>query len=268
MSIDTVAQNNNKINNNYGFIITRHVNSEKTNRYWNECVRCIRRFYPYKKIVIIDDNSDQSLVKEDLPYKNIEIIQSEFPGRGELLPYYYFYKRRFFENAVIIHESIFFHKRVNFEKIIGVPILPLWHFQADKENIQNTNRIVHSLKNYYDLEKKINLGDDIVLGMNRKKWIGCFGVQSFISYRFLNYLQNYYHIFNMLNVVHCRADRCCLERIMGVIFCQHFKQLIHLKSMFGNITQYMSWGYTFDEYEQQLKNKKVIKPVVKVWTGR
>jgi hypothetical protein len=37
----------------YGFIITRHVNSEKTNKYWNNCVMCIRMFYPYKKIVII-----------------------------------------------------------------------------------------------------------------------------------------------------------------------------------------------------------------------
>ena len=39
----------------YGFIITRHVNSEKTNKYWNKCVKCIRTFYPLKKIIIIDD---------------------------------------------------------------------------------------------------------------------------------------------------------------------------------------------------------------------
>ena len=134
----------------YGFIITRHVNSEKTNKYWNECLRCIRRFYPFKKIVIIDDNSNQSLVKADFPYKNVEVIQSEYPGRGELLPYYYFYKRHFFENAVIIHDSVFFHKRINFEKLVGTPVLPLWHFEADKENIHNTNRIIHSIKNKYD----------------------------------------------------------------------------------------------------------------------
>ena len=27
---------------NYGFIITRHVNSEKTNKYWNQTVKLIR----------------------------------------------------------------------------------------------------------------------------------------------------------------------------------------------------------------------------------
>jgi len=261
-------QNNNKFIQNYGFIITRHVNSEKTNRYWNECVRCIRRFYPYKKIVIIDDNSDQNLIKEEYPYKNIEVIQSEYPGRGELLPYYYFYKRRFFDNAIIIHDSVFFHKRVNFEKLIGTPVLPLWHFQGDKENVHNTNRIISSMKNNYEIGKKINMSDDLIFGINQKKWIGCFGVQSFINYRFLTYLQNNYNLFNMLNYVHCRADRCCLERIMGSIFCQHFKQLTNIKSIFGNITQYMSWGYTFDEYQKHLSNRKVIRPVVKVWTGR
>jgi len=257
-----------KKNSSYGFIITRHVNSEKTNKYWNEAVRCIRRFYPYKKIVVIDDNSNQDLVKEEYPYKNVEIIQSEFPGRGELLPYYYFYKRHFFENAVIIHDSVFFHKRINFEKLMGTPVIPLWHFQPDKENIHNTNRIIHSMKNNYQIEKKINMSEDMILGMNKKKWMGCFGVQSFINHRFLAYLQNYYNLFNMLNQVHCRADRCCLERIMGTLFCHHFKQLLYLKSIFGNITQYMNWGYTFEEYEEHLKDKKVIRPVVKVWTGR
>ena len=28
----------------YGFIITRHVNSDKTNKYWNQCVKLIRTF--------------------------------------------------------------------------------------------------------------------------------------------------------------------------------------------------------------------------------
>ena len=68
--------------NSFGFIITRHVNSEATNKYWNQSVKLLRTYYPYKKIVIIDDNSNQDLVKADFDYKNVEIIQSEFPGRG------------------------------------------------------------------------------------------------------------------------------------------------------------------------------------------
>ena len=76
----------------YGFIITRHINSEKTNKYWNQCVKLIRTFYPFKQIIVIDDNSDQIFVRADHPYKNLTIIQSEYPGRGELLPYIYYLK--------------------------------------------------------------------------------------------------------------------------------------------------------------------------------
>ena len=51
---------------NYGFIITRHVNSEKTNQYWNQCVKLIRTFYPLKQIIIIDDNSNQQFIKSNI----------------------------------------------------------------------------------------------------------------------------------------------------------------------------------------------------------
>jgi len=126
-------------NNSYGFIITRHVNSEKTNNYWNRCIKLIITFYPHKKIVIIDDNSNQDFVKTEFEYKNVIYEKSEYPGRGELLPYIYFLKNHYFDNAIIIHDSVFFHKRVEFEKLInmGVEVLPLWHFDADKENYLN-----------------------------------------------------------------------------------------------------------------------------------
>jgi len=117
--------------NSFGFIITRHVNSQNTNKYWNHSVKLLRTLYPNIKIVIIDDNSNKSFIKADFNYNNIEIIQSEFPGRGELLPYYYFIKHKFFENAIIIHDSVFIHKRINFNKLNGTKVLPLWYFNSD-----------------------------------------------------------------------------------------------------------------------------------------
>jgi len=137
--------------NDFGFIITRCVNSEKTNRYWNHSVKILRFFYPTKKIVIIDDNSDTNFLKADFDYSNVEIIQSEFPGRGELLPYYYFIKNKFFENAVIIHDSVFFHKRINFEVLNGTNVLPLWYFDGDNENESNTIKLIENLKNKIQL---------------------------------------------------------------------------------------------------------------------
>jgi len=251
----------------YGFIITRHVNSEKTNKYWNKCVRCIRSFYPLRKIIIIDDNSNYNFIKADLEYKNVEIIQSEFLGRGELLPYYYLFKSYFFENAVIIHDSIFFHKRINFEKLIGIKVLPLWHFTSDKENVNNTLFISDKLRNKIEIQQKLVFNNNI-LGLNHQKWYGCFGVQSFINYNFLKYIEKKYNLFNLLNVVKNRKDRCCLERIFGAIFCTEENNLLKQKSLLGNILNTVNWKYSFDNYENDIKQKKISKAIVKVFTGR
>ena len=257
---------NNNQNHNYGFIITRHVNNEKTNKYWNHSVRCIRRFYPYRKIIIIDDNSNQQFVKAEFEYKNIQIIQSEFPSRGELLPYYYFYKYKFFKNAVILQDSVFFNKRINFEKL-NTFVLPFWHFDYN-ENIDNTLQLIKVLNNTNLIQEK--LSEDPVQVFSFRKtdvWYGCFGVQCYINYQFLSSLQNKYQLFNLLKVIKNRTDRCCLERIMGAIFYIENTKLYKKPSFFGNIWKYCKWGITFDEY---MKNWRIYHnlPLVKVWTGR
>jgi hypothetical protein len=256
----------------YGFIIARHVNSETTNLYWNHCIQCIRRFYsPEKyKIVVIDDNSNVEFLKEEYEYKNVEYIQSEFPGRGELLPYYYFYKNHFFDNAVIIHDSVFFHKKIKFSKLM-VPVIPLWHFTEEKpENLPNIIRLVNHLKNNYRIQQNI-VGTDKyqILSLKNGGWNGCFGVQSYINYNFLCTLQNKYNIFNLLNVVKNRSDRCCLERIFGSLFYNEFVELVKINSLLGNIGNYCPWGYSWEKYFKDIQtNKKANNVVVKVWTGR
>jgi hypothetical protein len=252
--------------NSFGFIITRHVNSETTNKYWNHAVKLLRTYYPYRKIVIIDDNSNQELVKAEHQYKNIEIIQSAFPGRGELLPYYYFIKNKFFDNAVIIHDSVFFHTRFNFDLLKNIDVIPLWFFYSDNENINNTLKISNSLKNRYEIQEK--LSNNGVEMMPKSKWYGCFGVQSYINHDFLLRIENKYGITNMIDRVECRADRCCLERIMGCIFFTENTKILKKKSLFGNIMKYQTWGYNFDQYEANLKKGTIPRHVVKVWTGR
>jgi hypothetical protein len=254
------------MSNLYGFIITRHVNSAKTNNYWNHCVKLLRTLYPYRKIVIIDDNSNYEYVKAEFEYKNIEIIQSEFKGRGELLPYYYFLKHKFFKNAVIIHDSVFFHKRIAFEKLNGMSVLPLWFFYPDKEDVENRKRIMQYLKNYQTLDSK--LSNDTIIGLPHDKWFGCFGVQSYISLGFLERIEHKYGITQLVSAVSRRIDRCCLERILGCIFFTEYQNIIRQKSLFGDIMKYQTWGYSYDEYMVDLKKGTIKAPVVKVWTGR
>ena len=100
----------------FGFIITRHVNSYLTNNYWNHSVCLLRTLYPHAQIIIIDDNSNLNFVKSFHDYKNLMIINSEYKGGGELLPYIYFLKNKWFDNAIILHDSVFIRKRISFEK--------------------------------------------------------------------------------------------------------------------------------------------------------
>lgn len=254
----------------YGFIITRHVTCSKTNKYWNQCVKVLRVLYPSKQIVIIDDNSDYSFVEAEFDYKNIQIIQSEFPKRGELLPYYYLLKHQFFANAVIIHDSVFFHKRINFETFVkrGIKVLPLWFFPADDENITNTLRIIQNLRNPQIIQDKLTLQQPLLRLMPNNKWNGCFGVQSYINLQFLKHIETKYHLLNLVGAVHSRADRCCLERIFGCIFCTESPNAQQQQSLLGNIFSYCTWGYTFDEYMENFQKGHAPKIVVKVWTGR
>ncbi len=254
------------MDNKFGFIVTRHVNSVNTNMYWNHCVKLLRTLYPLRKIIIIDDNSNYEYVKPEFEYKNIEVVKSEYPKRGELLPYYYFLKNKYFENAVIIHDSVFFHKRINFEDFGGINVLPLWFFYPDRENIENTKRISKNLRNYIALDSKLN-NDISLLGLSTDKWYGCFGVQSYINLKFLERIESKYGITNLIKVVNCRADRCSLERIFGCIFFTESK-ITFRKSLLGNIMKYQRWGYTYDEYMSDLKKGTIPRTVVKVWTGR
>jgi len=253
---------------NYGFIITRHVNSEKTNKYWNQCVKLIRIFYPFRKIVIIDDNSNPNFVNADFKYSNLTIIQSEYHGRGELLPYVYYLKYKWFPNAVIIHDSLFIHFKIPFESL-SIPVLPLWHHNYDKENIHNIIRLAAALTNNRILFKKLK-NDNLIISFNKTdKFNLCFGGQCFIKLSFLELLENKYHISNLVHVIHNRTDRCSFERIIGLLFCQEYQELNSLGSLFGDIfNQSRAFHYTYDDYIIDLKNKKIKHSFVKVWTGR
>lgn len=253
----------------YGFIVLRNVNSEKTNRYWNQCVKLIRIHYPHKKIVIIDDNSDYKFVNADFNYSNIEVIKSDYPARGELLPYIYYYKHRWFPKAVIIHDSVFIHKRYPFERI-KLPILPLWHFEYDKENLHNILKLVNTISNNHYIGKRVIGERHHTMGFNNSnKFLGCFGVQCFIDLKFLINLENKYNISRLVNTVKTKKDRCSLERLSGAIFTQEFNALNKYKSLFGNIHKHFrAFSYNYDAYEDDFKNKRIKEAFVKVWTGR
>jgi len=139
-------------------------------------------------------------------------------------------------------------------------------FFPDRENIENTKRISKNLKNHIILDSKLN-NEINLLGLSNDKWYGCFGVQSYINLKFLEHIESKYGITNLIKVVNCRADRCCLERIFGCIFFTESKIEVK-KSLLGDIMKYQKWGYTYDEYMSNLKKGTIPKYIVKIWTGR
>ena len=92
----------------FGFIITRCVNETSQDLLWKECIACIRKIYSTVKIILIDDHSNVK-VDETILDNNVILILSNYKkGCGELLPYIYFYTGRYFQNAIIIHDSVMF----------------------------------------------------------------------------------------------------------------------------------------------------------------
>jgi hypothetical protein len=231
--------------NNIGFIMLRHVNSELTNKYWIHCYECIRKFYPENRILIIDDNSDYEYITNIYLY-NTTIINSEFPKRGELLPYCYYLNNKFFDTAVIIHDSVFINKYID----LNVDKYKLfWMFEHNSDQIDDELNMI----------KLFNDPELLEFYNNKKLWKGCFGAMSIITYDYLLSIHIKYNLFLLLDHVLNRFNRCSFERVIGCLLQKNHE----LETVFGNIHRYCKWGITFEEKKYYTK-----LPLIKIWSGR
>lgn len=234
-----------------GFIILRHVNSKETNMYWQECYDCIRSFYSTNKIIIIDDNSDIKFLTNDKKLYRTTIINSEYPKRGELLPYYYYLQNKQFDVAVIVHDSVFIKKYIDFSvdkyKII-------WEFNHGCGQIEDETKIIKALKS-----------DELLsFYKNKKLWKGVFGGMVIIEYNYLQYINNKYDLSILLDYILTRYNRCSFERVIACMLQCNYKK----KTLLGNIHKYCKWGLTYLQYKCNTDNNIKNLPIVKVWTGR
>ena len=217
--------------NSVGFIILRHVNNQQANKYWQHSYDCIRVFYPENLILIIDDNSDYNYITAKELYKTT-IINSEYPGRGDLLPYYYYLQNKLFDTAVILHDTAFINTYIDFTvnkyKFI-------WDFQHHWDQIE-------------DETKMINLFNDpelLSFYENKSLWKGCLNGMSIITHDFLTLVHNKYDLKLLLNVVLNKYNCSSFERVIGCLLNKIYKN----QSLFGDIHEYSIWGIAFDEIE-------------------
>ena len=228
-----------------GFIILRHVNNKNTNEYWMHSYDCIRKYYPENKIIIIDDNSQQNFITDKTLYKTL-IINSEYPGRGELLPYYYYLQNKLFDTAVIIHDSVFINKYIDFN-VNNYKLL--WEFEHGCDQINDETKMIDV---FHDFEL-------LKFYQKRNLWKGCFGGMSIIKHDYLVFINKKYDISKLIDYVKTRYNRMSFERVLACLLQKNSKK----ETLLGNIHRYCKWGIKYTEKE---KYKNL--PIIKVWTGR
>jgi len=238
-----------------GFIIVRCIQDKSTAKYWYKSYQSIRRLYPAVPVVIVDDNSNPLYINHKLQSQltHCQIIQSEYPACGEILGYYYFLKHRWFQRAVVIHDSVFIRAHIDFQACS--PVRFIWQIET---------------KGFDDIELETELlqkigGPYLSMYENKDAWRGCFGVMAVIDHDFLINIRD---MFKVIGEIKTRRHRSCMERIFAVMCFHHYPELLHHLSVMGDIHQYpLAWGYMFTQYEKE-ERTRAFPAFVKVWTGR
>ena len=235
----------NRLTHTIGFIILRHVNNEIVNKYWIKSYNSIRKYYPENHIIIIDDNSNMAYITPLQLYKTT-IINSEYPKRGEILPYYYYLHNKLFDVAVIIHDSVFINSYIDFS-VEKYKIL--WEAEHNWDQIEDETKMIN-LFNNQELTAFYN---------NKQLWTVCLGCMSIITHDYLTHINNKYDISKLLNCVLTRYNRISLERVFGCIL----QKEAHKQTLLGNIHKYCPYGLSINN----IHNYQHL-PIIKVWTGR
>lgn len=228
-----------------GFIILRHVTNRLTDQYWKHCYDSIRKYYPDNWILIIDDNSNVKYITNHVLH-HTTLIKSDFPGRGELLPYYYYLHYKLFDIAVILHDSVFVNAHIDFSvdkyKMI-------WEFEHNWDQIADETKLI----NVFNDSELLSFYQD------KSLWKGCFGGMVIIRHDFLKVMNNIYPLSKLLDHILNRRNRQSFERVISCLLQKMYPKTI----LYGNIKNYMKWGTRFRQ-----KHNYAHLPLIKVWTGR
>jgi hypothetical protein len=221
------------------FVIIRHVNKSMNNcnEVWQECYKSIRNFYN-NKIIIIDNNSDKSILKCDILLENCEIINNE-NYETRLFSPYLFLLNYDFNRAIILHDGCILQKYVDFSLFQNVKYV--WHFDTKfYDNLFLIERQLKSLINNSDL---LNI-------FREKKFIGCMGCCLGIDKKFLMDLEKLYKISNLKNIINNQAESIAFERTISVLCFSLHPCIANDLSFEGEICD-MVWGYIYEHYNNK-----------------
>ena len=248
-------------NQDFGFILTRHVEKPSHNDIWTTCVKRIREFYPTTKIVIIDNESKKEILNnKGLNLDNCIIIDSKFKGAGELVPYYYFYYNKWFQKAIYIHDSVFINGKIDISNVYNVKFL--WFFEPHYF-YDNRPYIIEFLS-------YLNYSDELIALFDSNRWVGCFGVMTVMDHSYLKKIFAKYNLFILFEHVNQKIHRLAMERILALI-CFHDKALNeHNASIYGNFQHMQGFvdKLNYESYMAKLENNEIESSPTKLFIGR
>jgi hypothetical protein len=249
-------------NKSYIFVVLRNIRSVRDNDLWISSYNSIRKYYT-NKIIIIDDNSSLNTVDGKL--FNAEVIRSEFPGAGEVLPYYYFLKYKWADRMIFLHDSMFIYRPFKDIELEG-DIKFHWHFKSNGfDDYRKINNFISLLKNNKELQTFATNPDSI--------WKGCFGATTIADLKTIQYIEEEYGLFNSLTMtIKTRKDRETFERILGIVL--YHKEMVDENkiSNFGDIISYPgafeSNNNTMETASHIIRQRGYDTAIIKVWRGR
>lgn len=247
------------------FVVLRHVRRRLHANLWKRCLDSIARFHPDIPIILIDDNSDPRLVDQQPPIPQVScVIQSEFPGAGEILPYHYFLQAKHFKarTMIFLHDSMYL-KRAFTRRELARGLGFLWHFNPNTSHADVVGEFCRLIGG--------REGVSLLAAFNSNRWKGCFGSATIIDHTMLALMESRFRFIAKLRpVIKTRHHREALERILALITMTMPESKLATSStlsIFGAIHLHPHFfNYNREATEEELRGYDTA--VVKTWKWR
>lgn len=238
------------------FVILTHCRNEQDDAMWRYSYNSIKRFHPRAQVVVIDDNSPYPISDN-----YINIIRSEFPGAGEILPYYYFLKYQWAAKMIVLHDSMFLKRSLKKNELSNRV-----KFHWDFDHFCDENGVIN------ELLSDLAYADELIdYNMNRKsEWWGCFGAASMIDLDVLKQIEDKYGFTtHLVKKITTRSHRMALERAYAVLLFKEGYLTLDTCSNYGSIHYFPGhFGLSFEDPELASVIVSYPGAIIKTWRGR
>lgn len=242
-------KNNSSGAKSFGFIIPTYIATEAHLAVLKEGLRRIRLYHNYP-IVIINDHSPIDLSNLEKEFKDVTVELSLNKGAGEMNPYLHYYLHKYFDTAIILHDSMHLNKPLeNIGLVLDIKFVR--HF---------TNHVIHwstltEPKTDYNQKYGIKTHDDLIIHLLKKvlseknlpfldfclerypkkrTWVGCYGIQTIITHDFLKELQEKTNILDFTVIATNRRSRCAMESIFALA-CHYLRDTDYLANSYDGL---------------------------------